>query len=318
MKDKISIIVPIYNVENYLDECLQSLINQTYNNLEIILVNDGSTDRSLEICKNYVSEYTNIYLYSKENGGLSDARNYGLDRATGKYVCFVDSDDYVSLDMVEYLYENLIKYDAPLVCCNINMVYDDHIELKHSTYKEAIIFNSEEAIRDTLYNISIDYASWNKLYKIELFEDKLRFPKGKIYEDMFIMHEIIHKAKKIVYLPESKYYYRQRSNSITKSKFSEKNFDLLQAYAVILKFVDQNYPNLSNDVKNKIVLQKLNLIRDICLSNQSKKYKSKIKNIRNTLSFSEVYKLKNNRFNYFALRYIPTFILQVLYNQKNK
>lgn len=314
--EKISVIVPIYNVEEYLDKCIQSLINQTYSNLEIILVNDGSTDNSLRICKKYES-YPNILICNKKNGGLSDARNFGLDKATGNYICFVDSDDYIEKDMIEYLYNNLNNYKADISCCNIYMLYDNKISPKHPIYDNIICLSPSEAIKDTLHNSNIDYASWNKLYKKSLF-DEIRFPKGKIYEDMFIMHELLHKSKLIVYGSECKYYYRQRENSITKSIFTSKKFDLLDAYDVIIKFINSNYPKLIFEAEEVIVLQKLNLLRDIFLSNKSIKYRKEIVQIKKSIKYSQIINISENKFNYLIIKYCPIKVLQIYYNKQKR
>lgn len=223
MNEKITVIVPVYNVENYLEKCLDSLINQTYKNLEIIVINDDSTDNSGEICQEYAQKDNRIVYIEKENGGLSDARNAGLDRMTGSYVTFVDSDDWVELDYVEILYKKIIEYQADISVGNYYSYNEDeetyYFHIYGDSYYEKVYDNV--SIFENLYESQgmksfALISAWGKLYKAKLF-DYLRFDKGKLGEDGYFNQKMYLSVNKVVYLNKGLYAYRQRSGSITKT-----------------------------------------------------------------------------------------------------
>ena len=223
MTEKITVIVPVYNVENYLEKCLDSLINQTYKNLEIIVINDGSTDNSGTICQEYAQKDNRIVYIEKENGGLSEARNVGLDKMTGSYVTFIDSDDWVELDYVEILYKKIIEYQADISVGNYYSYNEDeetyYFHIYGDSYYEKVYDNI--SIFENLYE-SLEMKSFalisacGKLYKAKLF-DYLRFDKGKLGEDGYLNQKMYLYANKVVYLNQGLYAYRQRSGSITKT-----------------------------------------------------------------------------------------------------
>lgn len=234
-KELISIIVPIYNVEKYLKECIESLISQDYTNTEIILVDDGSKDKCSKICDEYSKKYSNIKVYHKENGGLSDARNYGIKKANGKYICFVDSDDFVKKDYISSLYNNLKKYNVQISACGYSHYYSDKKIINKNYQNIEQKYEKDEA---QIYLNLIGYfnvAAWNKLYNKDLFKD-IEFPKGKKSEDMFIMYKIIEKAGSIYYSSTEKYLYRQREGSITKS--NNINIDCIEASKEIYSYFE--------------------------------------------------------------------------------
>ena len=223
MTEKITVIVPVYNVENYLNKCLDSLINQTYKNLEIIVINDGSTDNSGEICQEYAQKDNRIIYIEKENGGLSDARNVGLDKMTGSYVTFIDSDDWVELDYVEILYKKIIEYQADISVGNYYSYNEDeetyYFHIYGDSYYEKVYDNV--SIFENLYESQemksfALISAWGKLYKAKLF-DYLRFDKGKLGEDGYFNQKMYLSVNKVVYLNKGLYAYRQRSGSITKT-----------------------------------------------------------------------------------------------------
>ena len=223
MNEKITVIVPVYNVEHYLDKCLDSLINQTYKNLEIIVINDGSTDNSGIICQEYAQKDNRIIYIEKENGGLSDARNVGLDKMTGSYVTFVDSDDWVELDYVEVLYNKIIEYEVDISVGNYYSYNEDeklfYFHMSADSYYEKVYDNV--SIFENLYeskemkNFAL-ISACGKLYKAKLF-DYLRFDKGKLGEDGYFNQKIYLLVGKIVYINQGLYAYRQRNGSITKT-----------------------------------------------------------------------------------------------------
>ena len=237
-KEKISVIIPVYNVEKYLKRCLDSVINQTYKNLEIILVDDGSTDSSGRICDEYAKKDKRIIIIHKENGGLSDARNKGLDICTGDYISFIDSDDWIEINYFEILLEKILCNYNDISCC-------DYLRTdKYITYTN---FNEKIKIKEC-YGIDILkiflekelVSAWAKLFKKEIFED-LRFPIGKINEDIATIFIAFSKANRIVNINRKLYFYYKNTSSITKSKFTAKNLDLLTAWEEVVK-LSKRYP----------------------------------------------------------------------------
>ena len=176
--DLISIIIPVYNVEKYINKCLESVINQTYRNLEIILVDDGSEDKSGKICEEISIKDNRIRVIHKENGGLSDARNIGLDNSNGEYIAFIDSDDFIERDMIEFLYYNINKYDADISICS-NYIFDEEECIDNST-KEIKVYNRLEILKEVLLDEKIRSYAWNKMYKRDLFYNII-FPKGRVF-----------------------------------------------------------------------------------------------------------------------------------------
>ena len=223
MTEKITVIVPVYNVENYLNKCLDSIIKQTYKNLEIIVVNDGSTDNSGTICQEYAQKDERIVYIEKENGGLSDARNAGLERMTGSYVTFVDSDDWIELDYVETLYTKIIEYQADIAVGNYYSFNESegmfYFHILGDSYYEKVYDNV--SIFENLYESQemksfALISAWGKLYKAGLFE-QLRFDIGKLGEDGYLNQKIYLLAEKIVYIHKGIYSYRIRNNSLSRT-----------------------------------------------------------------------------------------------------
>lgn len=244
MEEKISIIVPIYNVELYLEKCLNSIINQTYTNIEIILVNDGSQDRCGEICEQYAQKDSRIKVIHKENGGLSDARNRGIEFATGKYIGFVDSDDYIASDMYEYLYKLIKEENADVSICDFYIDCGNEIINHNKIFdKNKIVFSSANAIKSLLKGTEIQNYAWNKLYRIELF-DKIKYPFGKKMEDLGTTYLIFDNAENIVVGSEKKYYYLQRSDSIVNTKCYDLEVDKFELALKRYKYIKERYPNI--------------------------------------------------------------------------
>lgn len=241
MSDKISVIIPIFNVEEYLAKCLDSVMNQTYKNLEIILVNDGSTDSCGEICDNYAQIDNRIKVVHKKNGGLSDARNAGLDIATGNYIGFVDSDDWVDCDMYEFLMDLMMKHQADIAICRYRGIYNQKID--DESTDETIICDGISAIRrillPTTEDLHFNYGVVNKLYKRDFFHE-LRFPVGVLNEDVYVTPKILYSSKQIVYKNVAKYNYLiERPGSIMNNTVNEKRvFDELAGYKEIEQFFE--------------------------------------------------------------------------------
>lgn len=225
----ISVIVPIYNVEDYLSKCIESVINQTYKNLEIILVDDGSPDNCPKICDEYAQTDSRIKVVHKPNGGLSDARNAGLDIATGEYIGFIDSDDYIDEHMYEEMLSAIENADADLCICGYDRVDDDG-KIKSSAHYNNALLSQEQAYEMLVQGNVYFIVAWNKLYKRDVFEN-LRFMKGRIHEDEFIMHHVYGECSKIVTLEKSYYNYLVRESSITGVvKGNLKQLDYVESY----------------------------------------------------------------------------------------
>ena len=239
MQPLISIIVPIYNVELYLERCVQSILNQTYTNIEIILVDDGSPDKCGKICDELAQKDARIVVIHKPNGGLSDARNAGLDLAKGELIGFIDSDDYIHPEMYSILYKNMIDNDADLSMCDYKAVESPGAEI-FDFDNNTTTYNNIEALEMLFtYYCQVFVIAWNKLYRKEVFKE-LRYTKGKIHEDELLTYKILHQANKIVYSDARLYYYFQSPNSIIHSQFSEKKLHYADAMEERLDYFNQH------------------------------------------------------------------------------
>lgn len=239
MNPKISVIIPVYNVEKYLNRCLDSVIKQSYQNLEIILVDDGSTDNSSKICDEYAQKDKRIVVLHKENGGLSDARNKGLDICTGNYISFIDSDDWLENGFYEYVYQNLENNDLLI----FNYYLSNDKKKKLIKYRDIDLNLKKEECISELIKANIQSYAWNKVYKINLFAN-IRFPKGKNYEDQAIMHLIIDKCQKIKYCNKAFYNYYQNPKSITHT-INYKNYkDFFYVNILRGRYLRKYYPHI--------------------------------------------------------------------------
>lgn len=223
MKKLLSVVVPVYNVEKYLDRCIKSIINQTYKNLEIILVDDGSKDNSGIICDKYASKDKRIKVVHKENEGLSEARNTGIRLSKGQYITFVDSDDYIDKRMYEILISDLEKYEVDIATCDYLRIVD--YRKKAEISNEVLIYSKNKAISKILKNEDYKDYAWNKIYKKELFDDVL-YPKGRIQEDVATTYKLILKANKVSYNKSKLYFYLKRRGSIIDSWNIKNDIDL--------------------------------------------------------------------------------------------
>ena len=241
----VSVIVPVYNVENYLRKCLDSVINQSYGNLEILLIDDGSTDTSGELCEEYAEKDSRVKIFHKENGGLSSARNMGLDYALGKYITFVDSDDYLAEDAIESLVASLEKYQADISIGQLENAdkKDAVIDKRRKKFYEETVLSSEQAMMELCLNRMTGTSACGKLYKSILFEN-VRYPVGKRYEDMYTTPEIIVLSKKVVILRKTVYLVVLRSGSITRQMLGENDFILFKTLERLIEIVDLHYPSL--------------------------------------------------------------------------
>ena len=250
-KDLISVVIPVYNVEKYLKKCIDSVCNQTYRNTQIILVDDGSTDNCGKLCDEAAKGDNRIFVIHKSNGGLSDARNKGIDIAKGKYITFIDSDDYISEDYLEYLYNLICDNDAEIAICGLIKTKNKQDVTRFQITSEACL-TKEKALEEMLYARKFSTSACGKLYLTEFFFD-VRYPYGKFSEDMFTTYKVINKASKIAYGNQICYYYLRRNGSIMVSQFSEKNLDVLDGLKQLANDIPVKQYGLEKSYSSQII-----------------------------------------------------------------
>lgn len=301
-QELISVIIPVYNVEKYLARCLNSIVKQTYKNLEIILVNDGSTDNSEDIIKKYEKKDNRIKYIKQKNSGLSSARNTGIKNSYGNYLSFIDGDDYVNVHFIEDLYSALVNSGADIAICDYKKVYEKNCDIysKNVSLIETVYDNKF----DNLYNdrATVTTVAWNKLYKREMF-NKIKYPNGRVHEDEYVIPYLLDKANKITYTSCKYYYYYQRSDSITGS-YNVKRLDILKALKERIKF-------FQNKKMKKLQARALyNYYYQLCYQKMMmcRFYKDDKKNIKKIDK-----EIKNNKYNFFTNIYInPLRKLKIL------
>jgi len=279
MEPLLSIIVPIYNVEQYVDKCIQSILNQTYQNLEIILVDDGATDRSGSIADSYAAKDKRIKVFHKENGGLSDARNYGLDHVTGDYILFVDSDDFIENTMCERLFAVANSTNADIVSCNYYIYREDDDISIHtmSVQDDTRTFTGMDMLRYYLlktepFDLNV---VWNKLFKSELFNGTVlvRFPKGRVQEDNFTIFRLFLNANTIVTVNEPLYYYVQRAGSIM-ANFSRRFMtDTVESHIYMNDYLMDHCSSVKNELQLYLLNSYVELSRRVCANKCKTEYK---------------------------------------------
>lgn len=287
MNELISVVIPVYNVEKYLSKCIESILNQTYKKLEIILVDDGSSDLSRNICDEYCKKDIRIKVIHKENGGLSDARNVGILNATGKYICFIDSDDYIEKNMLELLYLDIKNNDSDISCCGKVCEYPTNT-IRYNDKSDFCISNME-ALRKMLLKDEIDNSACDKLFKIELFEN-IKFPVGRYYEDIATIYKTFMISEKISHIKNIGYHYCMRNNSISKEKFSLKQIDALEYSKIMSEEIGKKYQELKSEAQSFYYLELLTTLRKMKKSYNFKEFKKEYKEIKkefnnNFLSF---------------------------------
>lgn len=250
-KPLISVIVPVYNVEQYLNRCVESIVNQTYENLEIILVDDGSPDNCPAICDAWAAKDNRVKVIHKTNGGLSDARNAGMAVVTGELMGFVDSDDWIAPDMYQLLYENMQQNDSDISACGVQMVWEDATPSRALTKSGCCILDQEEAMRAIIDESWLKQPVWYKLYKTALVRD-IPFPVGKYHEDVFWSYQAVGRATSVSVFDTPCYFYLQRSNSIMGAGYSLKRLDALEAKMLRFLYVQNQYPNIADNAKTEV------------------------------------------------------------------
>lgn len=303
----VSVIVPVYNVEKYLDKCIESIINQSYQDLEIIIVDDGSTDSSGALADIWKNKDDRIRVIHKDNGGLSDARNVGLDCSNGDWITFVDSDDYLSKKAIELMLSVTESSNYDIVIAEAVHVFGNK-EAQFYEIKKRKQFNSEDAICEMWYQKSFLPSAWGKMYKKEIWE-KVRFTKGILYEDIDIMHELLYKAKGICYINAGIYAYVHHENSITTQAYSERDLYILDICKKIVDFASDKTKTMKKAARAYSIVGNMRIflatygnknyraINDKCKSNLDKNaYKVLLDcNIRLKLYLGIIIYYMNNR-----------------------
>ena len=248
----ISVVIPVYNVEPYVGRCLETVLGQTYQHLEIIVVDDGSTDSSGRICREYAAADSRIVVIRQENGGLSAARNTGIHYAHGKFITFIDSDDTVQKDMIAYLYHLVAKYECPMSLCCLTTVFTGKDKRKEVGNGIECRMSAHDVMESMLYHGFVDTSAYAKLYDRSLFTS-IRFPVGKLFEDIGTTYRLFIQSGYIACGFTCKYNYFVRPNSIVTGKFSERKFDLLEMTDTMAGDVLTVYPDLSKAIRRRQV-----------------------------------------------------------------
>lgn len=269
---KISVIVPIYNCEEYIERCLQSIINQTYKNLEIILINDGSTDGSIKICEKYKQSDYRIKLINQKNSGVSVARNNGIEISTGEYITFVDSDDYIDSKMYEELINNIENCD--IAVCKYVSIKNEIMISQHCNYNKKII-NKKDIIPLFLQGDVLTAHLWNKLYKRDLF-DGIKFNNYNMLEDLDVMYRILDKCQNIAYIEKEYYYYVYNTSSLTKKYGIPMLNDYCSCINNMHKYFENNKQYKPYLIYNKVITY-CTLFELVAKSNLTKKEKMNFK-----------------------------------------
>lgn len=264
MKSKVSIIIPVYNTEKYISKCIDSIIGQSFTDFDLILVNDGSTDNSGGICDNYALKDERISVVHKPNEGQSSARNAGLDIASGEYISFIDSDDWIDPDFYHKLLDYADAQGADIAACNLYVVNQWDETRPFTPDARSKVYSRGEAIEEIFSNKILTFSPCNKIYKRHVFDD-LRFDQNIILEDMDLSYQIIHRANKIAYLEEPLYFYRYNSDSTLRKKFTLKRIDEYDVKKRMYEFYLKNYPALADQVYLELLLTGINLFRLISI-----------------------------------------------------
>ena len=317
---KVSIVVPVYNVEKYIHKCIDSMVHQTMEDIEIILVDDGTKDNSGIICDEYAKKDHRIKVIHKKNGGISDARNEGMKIATAKYILFVDSDDYISEDMVEKLYTKAELHQADVAACGVYNVYANG-SIPQCAERMEFCCDNVTAFSHILVGKIIPGTVCNKLIKSEIARQIL-FPVGKIYEDAFYTTKLIQIIKKVYVTTEPMYYYFHRQGSTTTTPFREKDMDVIKAFSEALAVVKEKYPQIVEQAEFRLewahftVLDRMLLLPDY---KKTKGYKEVVKFLKSkTLSvLKSKYFYKTRKIGMLALfLHVRLYKMLVVYNNK--
>lgn len=282
----ISIIIPVYNSAKYLLKCLDSIINQTYQNLEIICVNDGSTDNSTKILQNYAKKDNRIKILTQKNAGLSAARNSGIKAATGKYITFVDADDQIKPTMLKDMISALQNSHADIAVCSFEEFYPNGKITHFNKNYSKKIYDTTSALKAMLKEEGFMLSATMKLFPTKYFKN-VKFPVGKLHEDVGTTYKLIMQASKIVFLPNEYYIYNHHNSSIVKSKFDTRKLDLITLTDQMCNDIDQKYPKLKNVTNERRMRARFSILRQIPLQNPE------TKNLLKYLKVHQTYIIQN-------------------------
>lgn len=312
----ISIIIPIYNVEKYLEKCLDSILNQTYKNLEIILIDDGSTDNSPNICNSYCEKDKRIKIIHKNNEGVSSARNKGIELSKGKYIVFIDSDDYVSNEHIEVLYDCIISNNVDLVISNLIDISEDGIILNNEE-KESFLMNKDQCLKELLSEDNFYHLCCGNIYRKDLLE-KIRFNcKYRIAEDLDFLYRYIKQISSAYFLSKNTYYYLKREGSATNSIYSEKWNDELKICNFIISEMVELENNFHKYAKRKYIRLNINQAYRFKLNkNQTKILKNNIKIYKNEMFNSKLFDNKEKLKIFLLLK--SYYLFKIVSNIKDK
>ena len=293
-QEKISVIVPVYNVKDVLNRCIESIVTQTYKNLEIILVDDGSTDGSEKLCEEWSQKDVRIKVLHKKNGGAASARNVALDIAEGDYIGFVDSDDYIGEDMYEILLENM-ENNVDITCCGTVTQYLASMKKRYTLYDyspKKRLFSNSEAVTELLLLRYLSFSPCDKLFRRELFYD-LRFPTGKVCEDLPTIYEAIKKSRMVVNVGKIKYFYCYREDSVSRKEFSRERLHYVLFTRDIFQDVCVAYPELRRAAEERYICNLIHIMNQIKECKKEKEYKRIYKRFKKLLFRMQIHIFTN-------------------------
>lgn len=317
----LSIIMPVYNVECYIEQCLLSIINQSFTNFELIIIDDGSMDNSRKICERYAQLDSRISIYTQHNQGLSAARNYGLSKAQGSYIGFVDSDDYLNVHMYEKMMNIAIQKDVDIVICGKIIDKKGKLEEKPDIKEEERTLNNIEATKEILLDTHIHSFAWDKIYKASLWEN-IEFPIGRYFEDTATTYKVIERASKVVQISDCLYYYRYNENSICNhpdiQKVLKRAYDNFEAFHSRYLYTYTN--DLYADIRSSCIVKAFTfgtdaLIYDMFLNHSQ--HQKDLKKLFVQLRGRDF--PKKLQLSYYCIRYFfPIYRLHLWFKWKNK
>lgn len=294
MTSLISVIIPVYNVEKYIEKSIKSVVCQSYENIEIILVDDGSTDNSGNICDTFAKTDNRIKVIHKTNSGVSAARNSGIEASCGDYICFIDSDDYITCDYVKHMYDVAVKYKTDITTSNQYKIWNDGktVELfkKDEPYGTVTIKSGKETLSDMLYGKTCYATCCCKLYKKEIFND-IRFPEYRMGEDSFTMYKCFLKAESVAHLYQPDYYYVQHESSAMHSVDYSKFYDYIELSDAFMRIVSKSYPELFLPAVNRLIEN--NFWVYMKMRNEPVKYSKQLNHITKNIRTYRKYTIKD-------------------------
>lgn len=302
----ISVIVPVYNSSQYLRESLNSVVNQTVKNIEVILVNDGSTDESLKICEEFRELDSRVIILNQKNSGVCSARNHGFDISKGEYIIFVDSDDILELDLLETLLNLILEYKTDIAMCGVKMIYPNNRTIQPEENLEIEIFEKKEAIYKFLNKEFTNYGLWTKLFKKEILNNISFDVNKKIGEDKFYFFEALLNSNSIATQNINKYNYFKRINSATMRKFNLNNFDVLYFSKKIENIIEKLYPEYHRLSKTNMYIEYLNIFRRMnsnskIIEEYPEQYQKIFLKIKKNRTYHKKYLSKRDKYESFLL-----------------